>query len=91
MSAIVISSVQRFIAMSRKLEVIGFDRIHFYNSQNSGDLDTPLVALIPFVDFVVLGNDTALSPILAKIVDEASARRIPMLSEDCLRRAIELG
>lgn len=91
MSAVVISSVKRFIEMSHKLEDLGFERIHFYNSRNNGDLDAPIVALIPFVDFVVLGDDAALSPYLAKVIDEASARRIPVLSEDCLSRAIDLG
>jgi hypothetical protein len=84
MSAIVISSIQRFIEMSPRLEELGIDHIHFYNSKRDNDLNTPMVALVPFVDFVVLGKDANLSRHLSKVMDEAFARHIPVLSEDCL-------
>jgi hypothetical protein len=84
MSAIVLSSVKRFIEMSSKLEDIGVKNIHFYNSQNNDELTTPMVSLIPFVDFVVLGKDAHCSPHMNKVVEEALARNIPVVSEDCL-------
>jgi ABC-type uncharacterized transport system substrate-binding protein len=84
MSAMVISSVKRFVEMSPKLEELGIQNIHFYNSQNGEDLNTPIISLVPFVDFVVLGKDANLSRHLSKVMDEAFARHIPVLSEDCL-------
>lgn len=84
MSAMVLSSVKRFIEMSPRLEDLGVQNIHFYNSQNDGDLNTPMVALVPFVDCVILGKDANLSRHFKKVTDEAIARHIPVLSEDCL-------
>jgi phosphopentomutase len=84
MSAMVLSSVKRFIEMSPKLEELGVQNIHFYNSQNGGDLNTPMIALVPFVDVVILGKDAGLSGHFNKVIDEAFTRRIPVLSEDCL-------
>lgn len=83
MSVIVISSVGRFIEMSRKLEGLGLQNLHFYNSQNDGGLNTPIAELLPFVDCVVLGKDANLLRHLDKVIDEAFARHIPVLSEDC--------
>lgn len=87
MSAMVISSVRKFIEMSTRLEDLGFKNIHFYNSKSEGDIDTPMVALVPFVDFVILGKDAGLASYLPKIVDEAVARHIPVLSEECLNNS----
>lgn len=84
MSAMVLSSVRRFIEMSPMLEELGIRNIHFYDAQNDGGLDHPVVALVPFVDCVVLGKDTNLSGQLSRVVEEAFARHIPVLSEDCL-------
>jgi hypothetical protein len=84
MSAMVLSSVKRFIEISPKLEGLGVQNIHFYNSKNNDELTTPMVALVPFVDLVVLGKDANPSKNLSKVIDEAFARHIPVLSEDCL-------
>lgn len=84
MSAMILSSVKRFIEMSPLLEEFGIENIHFYNSKNDADLNTPMVALVPFVDVIILGNDAGLSRHLAKIIDEAMARHIPVLSDECL-------
>ena len=37
MSAMVISSVKRFINMSPKLEAIGIKNVHFYSSESNGE------------------------------------------------------
>jgi len=84
MSAMVISSIKEFIEMSESLEKLGFENIHFYNSKNNGYLNTPIVSLLPFVDYVILSKDAGFSGDLARIIDEAISRNIPVLSEDCL-------
>lgn len=84
MSAMVLSSVKRFIEMSGKLEELGLDTIHFYNAHIDGDINPPIVALVPFVDCVILSRDADLSRQLSRVIDEALARRIPVLSEECL-------
>lgn len=86
MSAMVLSSVKRFIEMSEKLEELGLDTIHFYNSEKDGNLNPPIVALVPFVDCVILSRDADLSRQLSSVIDEAFARHIPVLSEDCLHK-----
>ncbi len=70
--------------MSPKLEDIGVKNIHFYNSQGNDELTTPMIALVPFVDVVVLGKDANCSPHMNKVVEEALARHIPVVSDDCL-------
>lgn len=87
MSAMVISSVKRFIEMSPRLEYLGIENIHFYNSAKKADVDAPMVALVPFVDFVILGKDANLAPYFVRIVDEAVARHIPVLSEECINNS----
>ncbi|WP_333654149.1 hypothetical protein [Dissulfurispira sp.] len=84
MSAMVISSVKRFIDMSPKLEEIGIKNIHFYNSKGNEELTTPMVALVPFIDVVVLGKDAYRSTLTDRVVEEALARHIPVVSEDCI-------
>ena len=83
MSAMVLSSIKRFIEMSPRLEDLGVQNIHFYNSQNDCALN-PMISLVPFVDVVVLGKDAHLSRHLKKVIDEAIARHVPVFSEDCL-------
>lgn len=77
MSAMVISSIKRFIEMSPKLEELGLSNIHFYNSETIEDIDTPMIALVPFIDCVILGKEAKLSGQLTQVIDEAFARRIP--------------
>lgn len=84
MSAMVLSSVKSFIEMSSIFEELGLDTIHFYNSKNDVNLNPPIVALVPFVDCIILSKDANLSKQLAKVIDEACARHIPVISEDCL-------
>ena len=82
MSAMIISSLDRFIGMARKLEESGVTNIHLCYAKNSGDLDTSVIALVPFVDFVILGKDAHYSPYLNQIIEEARTRRIPVLPEE---------
>ncbi len=84
MSAMVLSSVKRFIDISEKLEEIGIRNIHFFNSKDNDELTTPMVALVPFMDVLVLGEDAHLSSYSNKVVEEAVARHIPVVSEDCI-------
>ena len=84
MSAMVISSVKRFIEISPLLEDFSIGNIYFYNSMNDDDLNTPMVALVPFVDVVILGKDAEFSRQLTEIIDEAIARHIPVISDECL-------
>lgn len=84
MSAMVLSSVKRFIEMSTKLEELGLDTIHFYNVKNDGNIHPPILALVPFVDCVILSRDADISRQLSRVIDEAFARHIPVLSEECL-------
>jgi len=84
MSAMVLSSVKRFIDMSPKLEDLGVKNIHFYNSRGNDKLTTPMVALVPFVDVVVLGKDAHCSTLMNRVVEEALARHIPVVSDDCI-------
>ncbi len=86
MSAMVISSIQKFVEMSKSLDEIGVSNIYFYNPTNFLDTNMPIIALLPFADFVVLSKDAGFSGHLAKVVDEAISRGIPVLSEDCLYR-----
>ncbi len=85
MSGMVISSVENFVNMSGHLEDIGISNIHFYNSKNHSGLDTPMIALVPFLDFLILGDDAHISPSLQQIVSEAHARHIPVLKGECIK------
>jgi hypothetical protein len=89
MSAIVLSTVERFIGMSRNLDRVGFKNIHFYNSRDNDVLTTPMVALVPFVDIVILEKNATRTHLLAKLVDEAIARHIPVITEDCFAEFAE--
>ncbi len=84
MSGMVISSVKKFIEMSQALQELGLDTIHFYNSENNRDPDPPMVTLVPFVDCIIVCKDTNYSGRFNKVIDEAYARRIPLLTEECL-------
>lgn len=84
MSVMVLSSVKRFIEMSPRLEDIGVKNIHFYNSKNNDELTTPMISLVPFVDCVILGKDAHCSALMTRVVEEALARHIPVVSEDCI-------
>lgn len=84
MSAMVLSSMKRFIEMATKLKEIGVKNIHFYNSKNNDELTTPMVALVPFIDVVVLGKDAHCSMLMNRVVEEALARHILVISEDCI-------
>lgn len=82
MSAMIISSLDRFIGMARKLEDYGVTNIHLCYAKNNGDLDISVIALVPFVDFVILGKDAHYLPYLNQIVKEAQLRHIPVLPEE---------
>jgi ABC-type uncharacterized transport system substrate-binding protein len=84
MSAIVLSPVEKFINMSPNLEKIGFKNIHFYNSRGNDELTTPMVALVPFMDAVILEKDVPCTHFLTKLIEEAIARHIPVITEDCI-------
>lgn len=83
MSAIVLSSLKRFIDMSHKLEELGLRNIHFFNSQNN-ELSTPMMALVPFVDMLVLGKDANCFSYFDRLVNAVMDRHIPVISEDCI-------
>ncbi len=85
MSAMVISSVKKFIDMSMVFQELGLDTIHFYNTENSFDFELPMVAVVPFVDCIIMCKDTNYSVSLSKAIDAAIARGIPLLSDDCLQ------
>lgn len=82
MSAMIISSLDRFIAMARKLEDYGATNLHLCYAKDNSDLDISVIALVPFVDFVILGKDAHYLPYLSQIVREAQLRRIPVLPEE---------
>lgn len=70
--------------MSRILKDIGFSKIYFYNSRHNGSLDAPMIALIPFVNFLIPGDDAGLLPNLDRLIMEARARHIPVIQEECV-------
>ncbi|GAN34285.1 MAG: hypothetical protein DYG83_08265 [Candidatus Brocadia sp. AMX2] len=82
MSAMVISSLDRFISMARKLEAYGVTNIHLCYAKSTDDLDISVIALVPFVDYVILGQDAHYLPYLNQIVKEAQLRHIPVLPEE---------
>jgi hypothetical protein len=43
-----------------------------------------MIALVPFVDVVVLGKDAHCSTLMNKVAEEALARHVPVVSEDCI-------
>jgi len=85
MSAMVISSIKKFIDMSQTLHELGLDTIHFYNTEKNHDFELPMAAVVPFVDCIIMCKDANYSFPLSKAVEAAIARRIPVLSEDCLQ------
>jgi len=87
MSAMIISSLDRFIEVTRKLESCGTTNMHLCYAKNTGDLDTSVIALVPFVDFLILDKDAHYSTYLDQIIKEAQIRCIPVLPED--RIAVE--
>lgn len=85
MSAMVISSVEVFSKMSKRLEDIGISNIHFYNSKSNKELSIPMIALMPFMDFVILGKDThCSSSSYRQVILEAQARDIPVITQECI-------
>jgi hypothetical protein len=82
MSAMIISSLDRLIVMARKLEDYGVTNIHLCYARNNGDLDISVIALVPFVDFVILGQDAHYLPYLNQIVKEAQLLHIPVFQEE---------
>lgn len=85
MSALVIGNIKGFIDISSRLEDIGISIIHFYNSNNNGNLNTP-VTVLPFIDLLILGKEAFLSPHVNELIEGAFSRGIPVLSEDCITR-----
>ncbi len=86
MSTMIISSMRKFIEMSDCIEEIGFSKIYFYNSSNNGNLNTPMIALVPFVDVLILGSDADRSLNLDRLIGEARARHIPVIKQECINK-----
>ncbi len=82
MSAMIISSLDRFIGMARKLEDSGVTNIHLCYAKSTDNLDLSVIALVPFVDYVIVGEDAHGLPYLKHIITEAQLRQIPVLTEE---------
>ncbi len=82
MSVMVISSLDRFVGMARKLEVSGVTNIHLCYAKSTDKLDLSVIALVPFVDYVIVGEDAHCLPYLKQIITEAQLRQIPVLPEE---------
>ncbi len=82
MSAMIISSLDRFIGMARKLENSGVTNIHLCYAKSTDKLDISVIALVPFVDSVIVGEDAHCLPHLKQIITEAQLRNIPILPEE---------
>ena len=82
MSAMVISSLDRFLSVARKLEGSGVTNIHLCYAKQMDKFDLSVVALVPFVDYVIVGEDAHNLPYLKHIITEAQLRQIPVLPED---------
>lgn len=82
MSAMIISSLDRFIGMAKTLEDRGVTNIHLCYAKSTDDLDLSVIALVPFVDFVIVGEDARSLPYLKQIITEAQLRHIPVLPEE---------
>lgn len=78
----VISSLDRFIGMAKKLESSGVTNIHLCYAKGTANLDLSVVALVPFVDYVIVGEDAHRLPYLKHIITEAHLRQIPVLPEE---------
>jgi hypothetical protein len=90
MSTIVLSSMEKFFSMSKKLQDMGVSNINFYSSESNREANTPMVSLVPFVDFVLLGEDAHHSPRFHRLIDEARSRHIPVITEDCIDKVNHL-
>lgn len=84
MSAMIISSTESLISISKRLESIGVSNIHFYDSRGT-EFSAPLVALVPFVDCLILGEGARTCPLIDRVLREASARHVPVLTEDSFK------
>ncbi len=62
MSAMIISSLDRFIGMAKTLEDRGVTNIHLCYAKSTDNLDLSVIALVPFVDFVIVGESELLWP-----------------------------
>lgn len=82
MSAMIISSLDRFIGMARKLENSGVTNIHLCYAKSTDNVDLSVIALVPFVDYVIVGEDAHCLPYLKQIIMEAQLRNIPILPEE---------
>ncbi len=82
MSAMIVGSLDRFFGMAQKLEDSGITSMHLCCAKNDDDLDITALALVPFVDIVILSKDAHSLPYLNKIVSEAQLRHIPVLPEE---------
>lgn len=87
MTVMIISGIKRFMKMSRILENAGITNIRFYNSLERV-LVEPIVPLVKFMDFLILGRDAISFPYLKEILDEARRRNIPVISEGHLLQSI---
>lgn len=85
MSALVISKMNNFIGISKKLEEMGVSNIHFYNSMNERT-DIPMLSIMPFMDMVVLDDSSDSCSYMDKVREEAEARHIYVVNKECLDR-----
>lgn len=82
MSAIVISSPEKFADIFRNLEKIGIKSVHFYDSLERNDHTTMIAALMPFMELIVLEKEIRSTPLMTKVIEEAVSRKVPVIMED---------
>lgn len=86
MSVMIIGSQNHLNKVLDCLNGLKIDNIYFYNA-NSGSLFTPTInGLLPFVDVVVLGKEATSMCGFSNIFDNAIARKIPLIAEDCIHQ-----
>ncbi len=87
MTIMIISSIKRFMTISRILENAGITNIRFYNSTLRRMVE-PIFPAVKFIDFLILGSDAYCFPYLEEILEEARRSNIPVISEDRLLQSI---
>lgn len=87
MSALVISRIDSFIEISKRLENIGVSTVYFYNSEFD-NFELPASAVVPFIDMLVLGKAIGAVPHINKVINDSLDRHVPIFSEDCLNEMV---
>ena len=78
MSAIIFGSKKSLMRITGKLMDSNFTNIFFLDSGKNKP-DIPMVSLLAFVDFLLLGSDSHESPHLERILIEAKSRPVPVI------------